>query len=119
MYREERYRAVIRQLTRALAGNVAWSNRANAWMLLGSSHLELKQYVEAERALLRALELGGNTVIQARYRLGLLYFREKRFEESARQLDIFLRDGRNEADTIIIRDAQVMLGNIRSGKEKR
>jgi tetratricopeptide (TPR) repeat protein len=118
MYREERYKAAVRELNRALAGNGVWSNTANAWLLLGSSHLELKQHGEAEKALLRAIELGGRSVIQARYRLGQLYFRENRFAEAARELDIFVRDGRNEVDPLTIRDAQVMLGNIRSGIDK-
>lgn len=116
MYREERFKAAIRELTTALTGGTGWANTANAWLLLGSAHFELKQHPEAEKALLKSLELGGETVIQARYRLGQLYFREKRFPEAEKQLGLYVTNSRGEVDPLTIRDAQVMLANIRSGK---
>ena len=116
MYREERFKAVIRELTLALEGGTVWANTANAWLLLGSAHLELKQHVEAEKALLKSLEIGGDSVIQARYRLGQLYFREKRFPEAGKELGLYVKNSRGEVDPQTIRDAQAMLQNIRSGK---
>jgi len=110
MYREERYRGVVRELTLALASGATWVNRANALLLLGSAHFELGQDAEAEGALRRALELGGRSVSQAHLRIGQIDYRRKRYDEAVKSLETFIRESTDSAG---IREARTLLEKIR------
>lgn len=110
MYREERYRGVVRELTLALASGTMWVNRANALLLLGSAHFELGQDAEAEGALRRALELGGRSVSQAHLRIGQIDYRRKRYDEAVKSLETFIRES---TDPAAIREARSLLEKIK------
>lgn len=110
MYREERYRGVVRELTLALASGATWVNRANALLLLGSAHFELRQDAEAEGALRRALELGGRSVSQAHLLIGQIDYRRKRYDEAVKSLETFIRESTDPAG---IREARTLLEKIR------
>ena len=119
MFREERYRATVRELTRALVTYARWTNAPEAWLLLGISHYELKQDQEAERALLKALESDAKRVVEARYRLSQLYSRQNQNDKAVRELEAFLRDADPRTNASLVREARQMLERIRSGSAKK
>lgn len=65
---------------------------ANAQLLLGGGLLQLKRWDAAERALLRAYELGGASVGHAQLLLGQLYFERKDYARAARAFEQYLAD---------------------------
>lgn len=113
MYREERYRGVVRELTLALSSTATWVNRANALLLLGSAHFELKQDTEAVSALRKAIELGGRSVPQAYLRLGEIDYRRKDYNAAVKSLETFIRES---TDTEGVREARALLEKIRLEK---
>ncbi|MFM8394384.1 MAG: tetratricopeptide repeat protein, partial [Acidobacteriota bacterium] len=113
MFREERYRATIREVTRALAISSSWSNAANAWLLLGRAHFELKQDDEAERALLKAAEIGGRGMSVAQFTLGQIYARQNQSDRAIKALETFLKAGRDEADAASVQEARSILSRLR------
>lgn len=119
MFREERYRASIRELSRALATSANWTNAPEAWLLLGISHAEVKQDVEAERALLKALELDGKRVVEARYRLAQLYFRQNQNDKAIRELEALMRDVEPRTNANLVREARQLLERIRGGSAQK
>ena len=113
MFREERYRATVREVTRALAISTTWSNAANAWLLLGRSHFELKQDSEAETALLKAVEIGGRGMSLAQFTLGQIYARQNQTDRAIKALETFLKAGRDEADGASLQEARSILNRLR------
>jgi tetratricopeptide (TPR) repeat protein len=87
--REEHFAEAAVELERAVA---LAPNAAMAHLQLGGAHLQLKRLAEAERALLRAYELGGSTVGGAQLLLGQLYFIQQRYEPSLRAFEQYLKD---------------------------
>ncbi|MEY4166819.1 MAG: hypothetical protein RIR52_643 [Acidobacteriota bacterium] len=119
MFREERYRSAVRELTRAIASSTSWTNTPEAWLLLGISHYELKQDQEAESALLKAFELGGKRMAEAQYRLAQLYFRQNKTEKAARALEVFMRDVEPGARPDLMREARALQGRIRGVTDRK
>jgi Flp pilus assembly protein TadD len=87
--REEKVVEAIKELRRAVELE---PNAANAHLLLGGGLLQLKRTAEAERALLRAYELGGAGVGYAQLLLGQLYFDQNRLDLALRAFEQYLRD---------------------------
>jgi tetratricopeptide (TPR) repeat protein len=114
MFREERYRAAIREVTQALANAKTWTNSSNAWLLLGRAYFELKQDTEAEAALLKASTLGGRTTSLAQFYLGQIYGRLNQPERAIKSLESFLKSGQDEADAASLQEARSLLRRIRS-----
>lgn len=117
-FREERYRAAVRELTLALTSPGSWTNSPAAWLLLGMSHYELKQDREAEEALFKSLELGGRSMVEARYRLGQLFFRQNSLEKAARELELFLRDVEPGPNPMLMREVRTLQAKVRSTPTK-
>ena len=114
MFREERYRATIREVTKALAIAGSWSNTANAWLLLGQAHFELKQDQEAETALRKAAEIGGKSVVQGQFTLGQLYARQNQPEQAITALETFLKSSAEVAEGTSLQEARSLLTRLRS-----
>jgi tetratricopeptide (TPR) repeat protein len=114
MFREERYRATIREVTKALAIAGSWSNAANAWLLLGRAHFELKQDQEAETALRKAVEIGGRSVVQAQFTLGQIHTRQNQPERAITALETFLKSSPEEAEATSLQEARALLTRLRS-----
>lgn len=114
MFREERYRATIREVTKALAIAGSWSNTANAWLLLGQAHFELKQDQEAEPALRKAVETGGKSVVQGQFTLGQIYARQNQPEQAITALETFLKSSAEVAEGTSLQEARSLLTRLRS-----
>ncbi|MFN2598835.1 MAG: tetratricopeptide repeat protein [Pyrinomonadaceae bacterium] len=87
--REEKFEDAISELRRALA---LQPTAYNAHLLLGGDLLRLNRLPEAERALLRAYELGGGDAAHAQLMLGQLYFTQKRYDLALRAFEQYLAD---------------------------
>ncbi|NBO67022.1 MAG: hypothetical protein EBU88_19620 [Acidobacteria bacterium] len=82
------------------------------------SHYELKQDREAEEALFKSLELGGRSMVEARYRLGQLFFRQNSLEKAARELELFLRDVEPGPNPMLMREVRTLQAKVRSTPTK-
>ena len=111
MYREERYKSTVRELEKALVSPAQWSNAANAFLLLGSAQYELQQDAEAEKSLLKAVEIGGRTVPTAHFMLGKLYYRQKQYDSAEKALQRFLLE---TVDSTSVREATQLLEKIKA-----
>jgi tetratricopeptide (TPR) repeat protein len=87
--RADRFAEAVAELEQAVA---LAPNLAAAHLQLGGALLQLKRLAEAERALLRAYELGGSEVGGAQLLLGQLYFMQQRFEPARRAFEQYLQD---------------------------
>jgi Flp pilus assembly protein TadD len=65
---------------------------ANAFFLLGASHLQLNRLTEAEKALLHAYELAGPAVGIAQMFLGQLYLMQQKPEAALAAFEQYLKD---------------------------
>ena len=63
----------------------------NAHLQLGGALLQVLQFERAERKLLRAYELSGNTAAGAQLLLGHGYYAQKRFPDAQRAFEQYLR----------------------------
>ena len=61
-------------------------------MQLGGALLQVQQFESAERELLRAYELSGNTAAGAQLLLGHVYYAQKRFPDAQRAFEQYLKD---------------------------
>lgn len=119
MFREERYRATVREVTRALANPGPWSNTPSAWLLLGRAHLELKQDKEAEAALIKATETSGGAPGVPHFYLGQLYARQNQIERAIKALETFQKTGREESDAATQQEARSLLSRLRNELKTR
>jgi tetratricopeptide (TPR) repeat protein len=81
----------------------------NAHLLLGGDLMQLKRPDEAERALLRAYEIGGAGAGHAQLLLGQLYFEQKKYDLSLRAFEQYLRDEPRAGNAAQIRDVVAKL----------
>ncbi|MGH9968203.1 MAG: tetratricopeptide repeat protein [Pyrinomonadaceae bacterium] len=65
---------------------------ANFHLQLGGALMQLQQLERAERELLRAYELGGNSAGGAQLLLGHVYYTQKKFPEAQRAFEQYLKD---------------------------
>jgi Flp pilus assembly protein TadD len=87
--REEKYAEAVKELQAAIELE---PRAANAQLLLGGALLQLKRDDEAERALLRAYEIGGGDAGSAQLMLGELYTRQRKYEPALRAFEQYLKD---------------------------
>ena len=64
----------------------------NAHLQLGGALLQVRQFERAERELLRAYELSGNTAAGAQLLLGHVYYAQKRLTDAQRAFEQYLKD---------------------------
>jgi Flp pilus assembly protein TadD len=83
----------------------------NAHLLLGGDLMQLKRADEAERALLRAYELGGVSAGHAQLLLGQLYFEQKKYDLALRAFEQYLKDVPGAHNAAQIRD---VVGQLRT-----
>ena len=87
--REDKVAEAVKELRRAVE---LQPEAANAHLLLGGGLLQLKLAGEAERALLRAYELGGAGVGHAQLLLGQLYLGQDKLDLALRAFEQYLKD---------------------------
>lgn len=80
----ERYQEAA-EAFRAAAENLLFSNPEVAWTGLGVAHFQMNDYASAERYYRKAIEENA-AYFQPHYRLGMLYFAQKRPVEAAESL---------------------------------
>ena len=71
---------------------IALDETAKAHLHLGLALMQLQQPEKAERELLRAYELAGNSAGAAQLMLGHIYYKQRRFAESQRAFEQYLKD---------------------------
>jgi tetratricopeptide (TPR) repeat protein len=87
--REEHFAEAAAELEQAVALD---PNSPAAHLQLGGALMQLKRPAEAERALLRAYELGGASVGAAQFLLGQLYYLQEKYEQSLHAFEQYLKD---------------------------
>jgi len=87
--REERFADAAAELQKAITMD---PKAATAHLLLGGSFLQLNRLPEAEKALLRAYELGGAALGTAQMFLGQLYLMQQKPEAALRAFEQYLKD---------------------------
>ncbi len=87
--REERYQAAAAELSQAIK---LAPESAAAHLYLGAALMQLKKLPEAERALLKAYEVGGAQTGSAQLLLGQLYYQQQKFEAALRAFEQYLKD---------------------------
>jgi tetratricopeptide (TPR) repeat protein len=65
---------------------------ANAHLQLGGALMQVRRYERAEYELLRAYELGCDSVGSAQFLLGHVYYQQRRFADSQRAFEQYLKD---------------------------
>ncbi|MFL6228754.1 MAG: tetratricopeptide repeat protein [Pyrinomonadaceae bacterium] len=111
--REEKTTEAVKELQRATELE---PTGFNAYLLLGGNLLRLKRAAEAERALLRAYELGGSDAAPAQLMLGQLYFDQKRFDLAAHAFEQYVQDKPDAKDIGQIKD---VVARLKSPAEKK
>ena len=112
--RAEKYAEAIAALERAVQLD---PSAANAHLLLGASLLELKRYVEAERELLRAYELGGGETANAQLFLGQLYLSQQKNDLALRAFKQYVKDVPNAPNLAKIQQTISTLENLLTKKQ--
>jgi Flp pilus assembly protein TadD len=87
--RQGRFADAVRELEKAIALD---HDAPNSYLQLGAALIQLQQLERAERALLRAYELGGNSAGGAQLLLGQIYYTQKRFGDAQRAFEQYLKD---------------------------
>jgi tetratricopeptide (TPR) repeat protein len=103
-HREERYKGAVREFTQALADGGTWPNEAQTHLYLGNALQALQKIAEAERAYLKAYEIGGKPMAIAQALLGQLYFEQQKYDLALRAFEQVLKDAPANADTPKIRE---------------
>jgi tetratricopeptide (TPR) repeat protein len=87
--RQGRFAEAVTELEKAvdLDGNLA-----NAHLQLGGALMQVRRYERAEYELLRAYELGCDSVGSAQFLLGHIYYQQQRFADSQRAFEQYLKD---------------------------
>lgn len=80
-------------------------NNANTQMMLGLAYRLLPDFKQAEGAFRRALQIGGPAMSEARFYLAVMYERQSRYSEAARELELFLKEDREISNPAQIRSA--------------
>ena len=75
-----------------LEGAIALDETAKAHLHLGLALMQLKEPEKAERELLRAYELAGNSAGAAQLMLGHIYYKQRRFAEAQQAFEQYLKD---------------------------
>jgi TolA-binding protein len=104
LVREERYNAAAAEAEKAIAAKPDWPNAAQAHLLLGSVLLQLKKSDDAEKALLKAYEIGGKRAASAQLLLGQLYYDQQKYEAAQSAYEQFLKDVPNSPNTPRVRE---------------
>jgi Flp pilus assembly protein TadD len=86
--RQRRFADAVTELQKA----IALDDAANSHLQLGAALMLLQQPAAAERELLRAYELGGQSAGAAQLLLGHVYYVQQRFGEAQRALEQYLKD---------------------------
>lgn len=86
--RQRRFGDAVIELQKA----IAIDDTANSHLQLGAALMLLQQPGAAERELLRAYELGGQSAGAAQFLLGNIYYVEQRFSDAQKALEQYLRD---------------------------
>jgi Flp pilus assembly protein TadD len=104
--REEKTAEAVKELQQTIELE---PTAVNAHLLLGGDLMRLKRPDEAERALLRAYELGGNSAGHAQLLLGQLYFEQKKYDHALRAFEQYLKDVPDARNAAQIRDVVARL----------
>ena len=86
--RQRRFADAVTELQKA----IALDDAANSHLQLGAALMLLQQPAAAERELLRAYELGGQSAGAAQLLLGNVYYVQQRFGDAQRALEQYLKD---------------------------
>jgi tetratricopeptide (TPR) repeat protein len=87
--RQERFAEAVIELEKSVELN---RNVANAHLQLGAALMQMGRVERAEYELLRAYELGGGSVGSAQFLLGQIYYQQRRFVDSQRAFEQYLKD---------------------------
>jgi Flp pilus assembly protein TadD len=87
--RQRKFAEAVTELDRAIALN---PDMPNAHMYLGGALMQVQQNERAERALLKAYELGGASNAGAQFLLGHLYYSQKKIPEATKAFEQYLKD---------------------------
>lgn len=87
--RQGKFVEAVQELEQAVSLN---PEAPNAHLQLGGALLQVQQFERAERELLRAYELSGNTAAGAQLLLGHVYYAQKRFPDAQRAFEQYLKD---------------------------
>ena len=87
--RQGRFAEAITELEKAVALN---PDAPNAHLQLGGALLQVKELDRAERELLRAYQLSGNSSPGAQLLLGNVYYAQKRFPDALRAFEQYLKE---------------------------
>lgn len=87
--RQGKFTEAVAELEKAVSLN---PQAPNAHLQLGGALLQVQQFESAERELLRAYELSGNTAAGAQLLLGHVYYAQKRFPDAQRAFEQYLKD---------------------------
>jgi Tfp pilus assembly protein PilF len=88
LYRLQQYDKAVESLQRATE---IYNKSPSAYLWLGTSLLQNKKLPQAETALIEANKLSKGTSAEVHWQLARLYMDQKRFRESADELELFLK----------------------------
>lgn len=86
-----------------------YNKSANAYLWLGIAHLQNKNLLETEAALIQANKLSKGESAEIHWQLARLYKEQKRFRESADELELFLKHKVDAEDTEKIKQTIITL----------
>lgn len=113
LVRQDKFAEGVKELRRAAELE---PQSANAQLLLGAALLQLKRDQEAERALLRAYELGARAMAHAQLLLGELYMRRGDNDLALRAFEQYLRDAPNVQNAAQVREVVAKLRAVTQKK---
>jgi superkiller protein 3 len=87
--RQGKFTEAVTELEKAVVLN---PQAPNSHLQLGGALLQVQQLERAERELLRAYELSGNSAAGAQLLLGHVYYAQKRFADAQRAFEQYLKD---------------------------
>lgn len=85
------------------------SDSINAQLWLGIAYLQKKEYSKSEDALLKANKLSGEKSAEVHWQLARLYNEEKKFKQSADELELFLKYNTEARDAEKIKETIAVL----------
>lgn len=88
------------------------SKSANVYMMMGLAYGNLGSLSESETAFKKAYLLGKSDVADVHFYLAGIYNKQQKYSEAARELELFLKEGKN------IKDSAQIKGMIAKFKEK-